>query len=212
MTAFATIDETVQQGGAGAGNAAGLVAVVLRVVVAQHVLDLVECLPGDVGRILVLHDEPPFLARPRLLQGTRSGQRRPRGEPAPIDERSGVGRVLQDGDDGRHRRRAPPDRAVTVAAGQHQRVIQQGTQGLPGGTLVQEGREHQRDSVLHFLVRVLGHHARRVALQTGGQRQGQVAAFGLVEQVRRPRKVCISISEMVPLRPSSRRPFAVPAL
>ena len=41
---------------------------------------------------------------------------------------------------------APPDRAVAVAAGQHQRVIQQGTQGLPGGTLVQEGREHQRDA------------------------------------------------------------------
>ena len=65
-------------------------------------------------------------------------------------------------------------------------MIQQGPQGLPGGTLVQEGREHQRDSVLHFLVRVLGHHARRVALQTGGQRQRQVAAFGLVEQAEAP--------------------------
>ena len=67
MTALATIDETVQQGGARAGNAAGLVAVVLRMVVAQHVLDLLERLPGDVGRIPVVHDDPPLRARAWLL-------------------------------------------------------------------------------------------------------------------------------------------------
>ena len=100
MAALAAINDAVEQGGARAGNAPGLVAVILRVVVAQHRLDPVECLPGDVGRILVLHDEPPLLARPRLLQGAGSGQRRPRCPGAAVDERAGIRRVLQHGDDG----------------------------------------------------------------------------------------------------------------
>ena len=46
MAALAAVDDAVEQGGARAGNAPGLVAVILRVVVAQHLLDPVECLVG----------------------------------------------------------------------------------------------------------------------------------------------------------------------
>src|SRR5689334_123888 len=182
VPALAAIDEAVEQGGARAGYAAGLVAVVLCVVVAQHRLDLVKRFPGDVGRILVLHDKPPLLARPRLLHGPGSGQRRPRCPGAAVDGRAAICRVLQHGDDGGNGWRLPPDAAVAVPSRQGQAAALEGAQGPGRRLLFQEGGEDERHPGLHLLVRILGHDPRGIAHQTGGQDQPEVAACRLAVQ------------------------------
>src|SRR3954469_12968172 len=63
VAALAAPGDALEQGGAVAGRAARLAAEVLRVVVAQHRLDPLEGLPIDVGRIAVLHHDPPLVLR-----------------------------------------------------------------------------------------------------------------------------------------------------
>ena len=65
---------------------------------------------------------------------------------------------------------------------------------------------------LYFTVWVFGDDARRVADKTSRQLQRQLAALRFRQQAcrNRPRMVCNSSSEIVPLTPSKRRPFAVP--
>src|SRR5262249_34662870 len=57
----ATIDEAMQERFAGARNPTGFVAIILRMVVAQHDLDLFERGPTDVGGILVRDTHTPLL-------------------------------------------------------------------------------------------------------------------------------------------------------
>src|SRR3954466_7013862 len=87
-------------------DAAGLVAVILGIVVAQHGLDLLERLPADVGGVLVPHDDPPLLAGKLLWPGRRGRgiADRPR---AAVDECSGIRGVLEHAQHRRDGRRAP---------------------------------------------------------------------------------------------------------
>ncbi len=68
VTARAAVNHPVQQRGALPRHAARLVPVVLGVIVAQHGVDLLERRPADIGGVLVLHDDPPLLAREPLLR------------------------------------------------------------------------------------------------------------------------------------------------
>ena len=64
VTAFAAPGDAMQQRCAVARDAAALNAQVLGPIVAQHGLDLLEGAPANVGRIFVLHHDPPLHCRP----------------------------------------------------------------------------------------------------------------------------------------------------
>src|SRR5262249_50693481 len=58
----------------------GLVAIILRIVVLEHGLNLLVGLPGNIRRILVVDPNPPLLPRQFLLRGlawSRASAHRP---------------------------------------------------------------------------------------------------------------------------------------
>src|SRR3954469_9954103 len=76
VAALAAPGDALEQGGAVTGRAARLAAEILRVVVAQHRLDPLEGLPINVGRIAVLHHDPPLVLRhPRCGHPSIGGPR-----------------------------------------------------------------------------------------------------------------------------------------
>ena len=115
VAALAAVDQAVQQGLPGPRDAPGLVPVVLAVVVADHGLDLLKSGPVDVGGIHVPDVDPPLGDRQRFLdrEVVRAG---PLGPGPAVDERPGIGRVLEDRADGGDGRAAPDDVAERVAS------------------------------------------------------------------------------------------------
>ena len=95
--------------------------------------------------------------------------------------------------------------------GRQQVVVVEVADDLAGGAGAEEGVEDQRQAALDFPVRVLEDAVEWVTDQAGGEGQGQLTAAGLVEQSggQACRGVCISSSEIKPLRPRIRRPLGV---
>src|SRR5204863_9706248 len=67
VPAFAAPGDAVEQRGAVARDASGLVDQILGPIVAQHGLNALESLPLDECSILVLHDDRLFLERAALV-------------------------------------------------------------------------------------------------------------------------------------------------
>ena len=183
VTARAAIDDPVQESGAIARHTARLVAIILCIIVAQHVLDLLERVPADVGRVLVPHHNPPLLARKLLL--SRPGiERAANRTAASIDEGPRIGRVLQHRQDGRNGR-GPPDRVAEPAPTRDaQTALVQDAQHLVGRADPQEGREDQLETRLHLAIRVLDHHAADLPHEAGRKDQCKLTAGCLVQETR----------------------------
>jgi len=107
------VDDALQQRLAVTGNASGLVAVILTVVVAEHVVDLLERFPGDVGRILIADTDFPLIDRQRSLP-VFPGLFAPRRTRTTVSERPGVGGVLHHRTNTRYRGTFPVDIAGTI--------------------------------------------------------------------------------------------------
>src|SRR5262249_47561708 len=117
VPALRTVDDAVEQRRAGPGYSPTLVAVVFTVVVVDHSLNSLKTVPADVGRILVLEADLPLVHGERLLYAlvwrTSPGD----GSGAARDEGTRIGRVLEDGKDGRARWPAPDQVAEAITPG-----------------------------------------------------------------------------------------------
>jgi len=175
----------VEQRGAIARDASGLVDQILGPVVAQHGLDAFKGLPVDECRILVLHDDLPFLERaalvlcPALPSPPRTHLR------AAIDKGAGIGRVLEHRRDRRDGGTPPACLAIAVSPRQRKPSLVERADDPNGGTALEKDVEHQSDPGLHLPVRGLGDDTGSIAHQPNRQCQGQLAAFGLGQQARR---------------------------
>ena len=154
VAALAAVDDAVEQGLARPGDAAGLVAVVLAVVVAEHGLDPLECGPVDVGRILVPDENLHSAIGRRLLQAPGGRPGRAHGPGAAVDERAGIGRVLQDGQTAETVGAAPDQVAEAVPSGQDKPwSLKDRTTGDAADS--EEGGEDESDPVLDLVVGML---------------------------------------------------------
>ena len=128
-----------------------------------------------------------------------------------VDESAGIGRVLEEGEDSRDRRRPPADVAEAVFAGQQQLLVVENAHDLAGGPDLQESGEDQVEPALDLLVGVLDDLLQRITDPARPARPGQFAAlrFLRIPAVKRARMVCNSSSEINPLRPRIRRPLVV---
>lgn len=89
-------DDAMQQKLAVAGSTSRLDAHVFGSVVSHDVTDILMGWPVDVRRIPVLHDDPPFIDRPRHLCRRTAFARGGTGPGSSIDEGTGISGVLQD--------------------------------------------------------------------------------------------------------------------
>jgi hypothetical protein len=184
VAALAAVDKTVQQGLPRPRDAPGLVPVVLAVVVADHGLDLLIRGPVDVGGIHVPDVNPPLGDRPGSLDRIVIGAG-PLGPGPAVDERPGVGRVLEDRADGGDGRASPGDVAEFVAPWDEQRLGIEGTDNRREGPDPEEGGEDEVDAILDFTVRALHDAIQRIAGEPHGQGQCELAALGLIDQAGR---------------------------
>jgi hypothetical protein len=166
----------------GRGTPPALVGVVGVAVVANHGLNLLERAPVDVGRILVLVTDFPFVDGQWLLGTLVRGTGSRHSPRAAVDEGPRIGRVLQDAEDGWDRGLAPDHVAEAVLAREQQIVIVEDTHDLARRPDLEEGREDQTEPTLHLLVGMLEHASQRIPHQPDRQSQGQFTALGLVEQ------------------------------
>jgi hypothetical protein len=61
VAAFSAIDNTMDEGGSGPWNTSGLVAIILSIIVFEHVLNFFVNFPGDIGRVLIVHADSPLI-------------------------------------------------------------------------------------------------------------------------------------------------------
>lgn len=138
VTATPTPGDAMQQKFAVAGSTSRMDAHVFGSVVSHDGPDLLIGWPVDVRRIPVLHDDPPFIDRPRYFcrrtafvhGGTEPG--------SSIDEGTGISGILQDRRHRRNRRARPAQFSMPVAARQSQATIVQHAHDLGDGTELQE--------------------------------------------------------------------------
>src|SRR5215218_3797798 len=108
--ALAAVEQAGQQRLARPGDSPSLVALVLGVVVLEHLLDPLESLPVNVGRVLVLDEYSP-LFHLQAFGSTYGALRAVRSRVAvlAVDEGSGVGGVFENGSEDRDCRLFPKD-------------------------------------------------------------------------------------------------------
>ena len=182
VTAPAAPDTPLQQRRAVAWHAAGLLASIFCVVVAQHGLDPLELSPGNIRGIAVLHDHFPLRHRTAGSHELAAGVGGVTGVGAAVDEGAGVGGVLEDAGD--HAVRwGPPDHVAGLIKPWHgEPMIAEAAQQLADRAKFAEGGENQADPLLDFAVRMLRHRPMRAAHQAHRQEQRQLTAFGLAQQ------------------------------
>ena len=122
VAALAAVDDAVEKRLPVARYATALVAVVLRVVITQHLLNPLICFPRHVRRIMVANDDAPLAWRQQALPEF-SRVCSPEGPGAAIDERTGVGWILDHRAEAGKRRTFPQDRPMTIPARNGQMVL-----------------------------------------------------------------------------------------
>ena len=153
VAALATVDDAVEQRLPVARHATGFVAVVLGVVIAQHLLNPLICRPRDIRRIPVANDDPPLAWRQQTLSHFSRvfGPNRPR---AAIHERAGVGWIFHHRTEVGNSRTLPLDSAIAVTARDAQ-VLATEVLNDPGQRLLlQQGVEDEPNPVPDLLIRM----------------------------------------------------------
>ncbi len=180
VAALAAVRDSVQESLAVARHAARLIAVILGMVVAEHLLNLLKRQPGDVGRILVAHDDPPVGDGERTLPVFPCVFHSFRARAA-IHEGARIGRVLDQRTDAGHGRIFPADVAAAVAPRDDQVVSAEVAHDLGQRFLLQQGLEDQSNPFTNLLIGMLFHPAILEPHQSCRQRERQLAALGLAE-------------------------------
>src|SRR3954464_5499771 len=145
VPAFAAPGDAVEQRGAVARDASGLVDQILGPVVAQHGLNALESLPLDECRIPVLHDDLPFLERaalvlcPAVPSPPRTHLR------AAIAKAAALARALEHRRDRRDGGTPPACLAIAVSPRQRKPSFVERSDDPNGGTALEKGVEHQSD-------------------------------------------------------------------
>ena len=183
VSALAAVDDAVQQRLAFARYAAGLVASVLGVVVAQHRLNPFERVPRNVLRVLVLHAVPPLLRRQLCLLHFAGvfGLFPAR---SPVGRGPRVSRIVEERTDARGRHTLPLDVAVTIATRQQQVVLDEPTDRLCNRLLFEKRGEDQVDAIPHFGAGMLRDHAVG-SYQSGRQRESEFTSLRLAQDTGR---------------------------
>ena len=175
-------DDALQQGSAVAGHPARFVPHVLGMVVAQHRLDPLEAVPVEVGRILALHHDLPFASWAAGGDQLAAHVVPVAGPGSAVDECSGIGRVFEDITEHAGGRRPPGHLAEAVAPWHGELTALEAFHHLGDRALLEKGGEDQGEAVLYLPAGVLGDTAVRITLETGRQRQPQLAAGSLAQQ------------------------------
>src|SRR4051812_9923529 len=118
VAAPAAPDTALEQRRAVARHAAGLLASVLCVVVAQHGLDPLELGPRNIGGIAILHDHFPLCHRTAGGHKLAAGVGGVTGAGAAVDEGAGIGGILEDARD-HVMRWCPPDHRAGLIEPRH---------------------------------------------------------------------------------------------
>src|SRR6185369_361305 len=138
VPAFAAPGDAVEQRGAVARGASGLVEQILGPVVAQHGLNALEGLPVDECRILVLHDDLPFLERAALVLCPAVSSPPWTHLRAAIDKGAGISRVLEHRRDRRDGGTPPACLAIAVSPRQRKPSLVERADDPNGGTALEK--------------------------------------------------------------------------
>src|SRR5262249_29782493 len=125
-------------------HAASLVAIVLRMVIAQHLLNPLISLPRDVRRIAVPNDDPPLVRwQKSLLHFPRVF--RPYRASSPIHEGTGVSWILRHRTKSGNSRALPVDRSKAITARNGQVLVTEVMHDLSQRFLLQQNSEDQQN-------------------------------------------------------------------
>jgi hypothetical protein len=128
-----------------------------------------------------VHAELPGVTWELLVRRLAWRRRVAHGLRPPLHARARLRRVLEDRDERRHRWCLLRQVAAAVTTGDAQSWLLEQLSHVTGRVDTEQGREVERDAVPHFAVRRLLHRPARLTPQPNGQRQGEIAARGLVQ-------------------------------
>jgi hypothetical protein len=61
VAAFSAIDNTMDKSGSRPWNASGLVAIILSIIVFEHILNFFVGFPRDIARVFIVHTDSPLI-------------------------------------------------------------------------------------------------------------------------------------------------------
>ncbi len=163
-------DNALQEGHALAGHAAPAVGLIGGVVGLQDGRNPVKGLPGEGGRVAVVHDYLPFGLGQSALRAAGAARLRLRAR-FPVHKGAGVGGIAHDGHHCGGGRCPPDGLAVAGAARQPQALRPQDADDLADRLPRQEHLAHQGQGVLPHHVRLFDHPT--LLLTEQAHRQGQ---------------------------------------
>jgi hypothetical protein len=188
MATLPTIDAAGPHGFAGAGDPAGVGALVFRVMVVEQPLDLLRGLPAEIGRVRVVNAAVPRLPGEAWLPGvvrTRTGPDRPGPSPG---KRPRIGGILHGRAHRGHGRFPPDDSADAITPGALEPWHIEGPPHFVGGTEPDKGRKGESQPALDLALGGFLHDPVGGADEAHGQRQREVPTRGVVPQAgRQPR-------------------------
>ena len=119
-------------------------------VIAEHGLDFLKGLPGNIGRILVVDTNFPVFNGKPFAAWEMSGRRARFPSGPSINESAGISGILKDGDDGADGRRFPDEIARTVAAWEQELLLIEVLKDFAGCAALKKGLKDQSDTILNF--------------------------------------------------------------
>ena len=167
-----TVDEPMQERGAWSRDAAGFVAVILRVMVLEHRLDLFKGLPAHRRGVLIIDPAFPLMDGQPLLRGGMGRRFLAHLPGAAVHKCSRIGGILERGENRGDGWLFPDQLAMHVTARDGSRVVIEKAEDLARRVALQKGGEEQFEAALNFQIGILLDPLEFIAPEAHGQLQG----------------------------------------